>query len=257
MKPILFSIGSFILPSYYTFISLGILLGIFFFYRYSKRSGFPLVYMLDVSMIVVITCYLGARLFHVVFEMPQYYLQHPFDIFSFWKGGYVIYGGILFPLIFIYIYARRKRLSFLNITDLLAPSAAIGTALGRMACFLQGCCYGSPTSMPWGVVFPEGTNGGLTPSGVPLHPTQIYLVLVNFLIFLFLNWKFKHKKFAGELTYWYLLLYSIGRSFVEIFRNDFRGDLFYPYVSTSQFISLVIFVVVSYLLIKNYRKTQG
>jgi phosphatidylglycerol:prolipoprotein diacylglycerol transferase len=212
--------------------------------------------MLDVSIIVVITCYIGARLFHVIFEMPQYYLQHPFDIFSLWRGGYVIYGGILFPLIFIYIYARRKGISFLNITDLLAPSVAIGTALGRMACFLQGCCYGSPTSMPWGVIFPEGTNGGLTPSGVPLHPAQIYLVIVDLVMFLILNWRSGHKKFNGELTYWYLLLYSVGRSIVEIFRNDFRGDFFYPYMSTSQSISLVIFLVVSFLLIKNHRKTR-
>ena len=81
-------------------------------------------------------------------------------------------------------------------------------------------------------------------------------MLLNLTIFLILNWRFKYKKFNGELTYWYLLLYSVGRSFVEIFRDDFRGDLFYPYVSTSQFISLLIFVVVSYLLIKNYRSIK-
>ncbi|MEI6080369.1 MAG: prolipoprotein diacylglyceryl transferase [bacterium] len=256
MRPILFNIGSFSLPSYYTLISLGILLGIYFFYKYSKRSNFPVIYMLDVSIIVVATCYIGARLFHVLFEMPQYYLQHPQDVFSFWKGGYVIYGGILFPLLFVYIYAKRKGLSFLTITDLLAPSAAIGTALGRMACLLQGCCFGCPTTLPWGITFPKGANGGLTPSEIPLHPTQIYLMLLNLTIFLILNWRFKYKKFNGELTYWYLLLYSVGRSFVEIFRDDFRGDLFYPYVSTSQFISLLIFVVVSYLLIKNYRSIK-
>ncbi|MCX6112220.1 MAG: prolipoprotein diacylglyceryl transferase [Proteobacteria bacterium] len=256
MKPILFQIGSFYIPSYYTLISLGILLGIYFFYRYSKKSGFPTVYMLDVSIIVVATCYMGARLFHVIFESPQYYLQHPWDIFSFWKGGYVLYGGMLFPLIFIYIYAKRKKISFLNITDLLAPSVAIGTALGRMACLLQGCCFGCATNMPWGITFPEGANGGLTPSEIPLHPTQIYLMIVNFSIFLILNWRFKHKKFNGELTYWYLMLYAVGRSFVEIFRDDFRGDLFTPYMSTSQFISLIIFIIALGLLIKNYKKTN-
>jgi len=256
MKPILLHIGGLALPSYYTLISLGIMLGIYFFYRYSKRSGFPVVYMLDISIIVVITCYIGSRLFHVLFEMPQYYLQNPLEVFSFWKGGYVIYGGILFPLIFIYIYAKRKKLSFLGITDLLAPSAAIGTAIGRMACLLQGCCYGSPTDMPWGIVFPEGTNGGLTPAGVHLHPTQVYLMMVNFIIFLFLNWRYKHKKFNGELTYLYLTLYAVGRSLVEFFRDDFRGDLFYPYLSTSQFISLIIFLVSFYLLIRNYKKAH-
>ena len=256
MKPILFHIGSVYVPSYYTFISLGILLGIYFFYRYSKKAGFPVVNMLDVSIIVVATCYMGARLFHVIFESPGYYLQHPWDIFSFWKGGYVIYGGILFPLIFVYIYAKRKKLSFLNITDLMAPATAIGVALGRMACLLQGCCFGCPTDLPWGIVFPEGINGGLTPAGVALHPTQIYMMAFNLTIFFILNWRFKYRKFTGELTYWYLILYAVGRSIVEIFRDDFRGDLFAPYVSTSQFISLIIFIIASYQLIKNYKKIK-
>ncbi|MEI6092163.1 MAG: prolipoprotein diacylglyceryl transferase [bacterium] len=254
MKPILFHFGSFYIQSYYTFITLGILLGIYSFYRYSKRSNFSVIYMLDISIIVVATCYIGARLFHVIFEQPQYYFQHPIEMFYIWRGGYVIYGGILFPLIFIYIYAKRKGLEFLKITDLMAPATAIGTSLGRMACLLQGCCFGCQTSLPWGIVFPEGANAGLTPSHVPLHPTQIYLALVNLAIFFILNWRFKYKKFTGELTYWYLWLYSVGRSFVEIFRSDFRGDLFAPYFSTSQFISLIIFVITSFLLIKNYRK---
>lgn len=257
MKPILFHFGSFYVQSYYTFITLGILLGIYFFYRYSKRSDFPVTYMLDVSIIVVATCYIGARLFHIVFEQPQYYIQNPLEIFHIWKGGYVIYGGILFPLIFIYIYARRKGLDFLKITDLMAPATALGTALGRMACLFQGCCFGNPTHLPWAITFPEGANGGLTPSHVPLHPTQIYLVLVNLAIFLVLNWRFKYKKFNGELTYWYLLLYAVGRSFVEIYRYDFRGDLFSPYLSTSQFISLIILIITSFLLIKNYRKIKN
>jgi len=255
MKPTLLELGSFILPSYYTFISLGMLLGIYLFYHYSKKAKIPPIYAIDISLIVVISAYTGARLFHVIFEMPSYYISNPLQIFAFWKGGFVIYGGILLPIIFVYLYCKKKQLNFFLIADLLAPSVAIGTALGRIACLMQGCCFGSPTSMPWGVVFPHGANGGLTPSGIPLHPTQIYMSLMNLIIFLFLHLRLKNKRFNGEIMCWYFILYAIGRSIIEIFRSDFRGDLFSPYLSTSQFISLLIFITFTYILIKNYRKS--
>ena len=104
MKPVLFELGNFVLPSYYTFITLGMLLGIYMFYRYSKKNSIPYLAMIDISLIVIISAYVGARLFHIVFEMPSYYFKNPLEIFAIWKGGYVIYGGIIFPIIFVYIY---------------------------------------------------------------------------------------------------------------------------------------------------------
>jgi phosphatidylglycerol:prolipoprotein diacylglycerol transferase len=254
MKPVLLEFGTIVIPSYYTFISLGMLLGIYVFYNYTKKANVLPVYAIDISLIVIISSYIGARLFHILFEMPSYYLNNPLEVFAFWKGGFVIYGGILSPILFVYLYCRKKKIDFLLVTDLLAPSVAIGTALGRVACFMQGCCFGLPTSMPWGVVFPEGTNGGLTPSGISLHPTQIYMVLMNLVIFLVLYFRLKHKRFNGEITYWYFILYPVGRSIVEFFRNDYRGDLFDPYLSTSQFISLLIFLLSTYILLRKYKQ---
>lgn len=254
MKPVLLELGTIIIPSYYTFISLGMLLGIYIFYHYAKKANILPIHAIDISLVVIISAYAGARLFHIIFELPSYYLYNPLEIFAFWKGGFVIYGGILTPILFVYLYCKKKKIDFLFVADLLAPSVAIGTALGRIGCFMQGCCFGLPTSMPWGVAFPEGTNGGLTPSGIPLHPTQIYMSLMNLIIFFLLHFRSKHKRFNGEIMCWYFILYPFGRSIIEIFRSDFRGNLFSPYLSTSQFISLIIFLLSIYILAKKYIK---
>jgi phosphatidylglycerol---prolipoprotein diacylglyceryl transferase len=254
MRPILFHIGYTSIYSYYVFITLGIFLGLFFFYKYSKKSDLSPVSFVDISLISLITAYIGARLFHILFVMPKYYLEKPIEMFYFWNGGFVIYGAILIPPIFVYLYAKKKNLNFPKITDALAPAFSIGTALGRLACFMQGCCYGKPTDLPWGISFPEGANAGMTPTNIPLHPTQLYLALQGLVIFLILNYIFSRKKFDGELTLWFFILYPVTRIIIEYYRSDFRGDLFEPYLSTSQFISLIAALVALGFLIKKYVK---
>jgi len=254
MRPILFHIGYSSIYSYYLFITLGIFLGLFFFNYYSKKVGLEKLAFIDISLISITTAYIGARLFHVIFVMPKYYFEHPVRIFYFWEGGLVIYGAILIAPIGIYLYAKKKELKFAKITDALAPSFSIGYALGRVACLMQGCCYGCPTQQWFGISFPEGANAGMTPVNTPLQPTQIYLMLQGLIIFLILNYRFKHKKFDGEITLWFFILYSATRIIIEYYRGDFRGNLFEPYLSTSQFISLIVLVVATYILTKKYAK---
>jgi phosphatidylglycerol---prolipoprotein diacylglyceryl transferase len=257
MRPILFHIGYSSIYSYYVFITLGIFLGLFFFDRYSKKVGLDKLAFIDISLISLVTAYIGARLFHVLFVMPDYYLKNPIKVLYFWEGGLVIYGAILFPPLFVYLYAKKKKLNFYKIIDALVPSFSIGTALGRAACLLQGCCYGRPTSQLFGIVFPEGANAGMTPANIPLHPTQIYLILQGLVIFLILNNRFNHKKFDGEITLWFFIFYPITRIVIEYYRSDFRGNLFEPYLSTSQFISLIVAVAATYILSKKYAKRNN
>ncbi|MBN1113929.1 MAG: prolipoprotein diacylglyceryl transferase [Oligoflexia bacterium] len=258
MHPVLFSMGHTHVASYYVFITLGICAGLYVFYLNMRRSGIDPVVMIDIGLIATFSCYIGARLFHVIFEQPGYYLQHPLAMFEFWKGGYVFYGGILLPLFLIYFYTRKKGLSYLMITDHLATPFFIGTVIGRFACLMQGCCYGKHTALPWGIVFPQNAFGPV-PKGTPLHPTQVYMMLSALIIFFIVRYIFKNRKFNGETTYWSFILYGTGRSIVEFFRADFRGDLFTPYLSTSQFISLVLVVISAVMLVKGYslRKKAG
>jgi phosphatidylglycerol:prolipoprotein diacylglycerol transferase len=254
MKPILCHIGSWSIYSYHFFIVLGIFLGLVFFYRYSKKSGISQVAFTDISLISIISAYVGARLFQILFVMPGFYFSHPLEMLYFWKGGFVIYGAILVPPIFVYLYAKKNGLVLSRITDALAPSFSIGYGLGRVACLMQGCCYGKPTDLPWGITFPEGANAGMTPANIPLHPTQVYLVLQGLVIFFVLDFLFRRKKFDGEITLWFFIMYPITRIVIEYYRSDFRGDLFEPYLSTSQLISLIVVIIAIGILIKNHVK---
>ncbi len=246
--------GSWSIYSYHAFIMFGICLGLFFFHRYSKRSGISKIAFADISLISIISAYLGARLFQILFVMPEFYFSHPMEMLYFWKGGFVIYGAILVPPVFVYLYAKSKGLLFSRITDAMAPSFSIGYALGRIACLMQGCCYGKITNLPWGISFPEGTNAGMTPSNIHLHPTQLYMVFQGLIIFLILDILFRRKKFDGEITLWFFILYPVTRIFIEYFRSDFRGTLFEPYLSTSQFISLIVVLIASVILITKHVK---
>lgn len=241
MSPELFYIGKYAVSSYYSLITLGIFVGLFIFHLGIKKAKLNTVITIDIGLIISFSAYFGARLFHVIFEMPEFYLKNPAEIFAFWKGGYVYYGGVLFPLIFIYIYCRKKNIKMITLTDLMAPGVALGTAVGRIGCLLQGCCYGHATTMPWGITFPFDTPDP-TPKGISLHPTQLYMSVGNLLIFVFLYFLGKKTQKQGVQTYSYLIIYGIGRSVIEFFREDFRGDLFSPYLSTSQLISLIVVI---------------
>lgn len=230
MRPILFSINGFDIPSYYTLISLGIIIGFLFFYKKAKKE-INENNLIDIGIIISITSYLGARIFHIIFEEPKFYFENPSLIFNFSQGGYVFYGGVIFSVLAVYIYSKIKKIDFLKITDYLAIGVSLGTAIGRMGCLLQGCCFGKISSF------------GIYLHGATRHPTQLYLSLNSLVIFIVLMFLFKKQKFKGQITFIYLILYSIGRAIIEFFRADFRGNLFDPYLSTSQFISIIILTI--------------
>jgi phosphatidylglycerol:prolipoprotein diacylglycerol transferase len=137
---------------------------------------------------------------------------------------------------------KKHRLPAWKVADMGAPSIALGEAIGRWGCFAAGCCYGKPTDGPLGVRFtdPFAHDAVGTPLDVPLHPTQIYLSVNAFLIFLILQWAYRRRTFDGEVFWLYVLLYAITRGLIENFRGDsVRGFLIPGVLSTSQFIGLV------------------
>jgi phosphatidylglycerol---prolipoprotein diacylglyceryl transferase len=242
LRPVLFKIGSFEVPSYYTLINLGIIIGFIVFYFLSKKENIKRNNAIDIAIIISITAYFGAKIFHIIFENFSFYLKNPIEIIYFWKSGYVYYGGILTSVLFVYIYAKIKKLDLFKIFDLLSIGVSLGTGIGRIACLLQGCCYGIKTNVPWSIFL----------HGAFRHPTQVYLSLNSFMIFFILLLIYKYrKKLDGTITFFYLILYSIGRSIIEFYRADFRGSFFEPYLSTSQAIS--IFIIITSIIIIIYR----
>jgi phosphatidylglycerol:prolipoprotein diacylglycerol transferase len=184
-------------------------------------------------------------------------------IFKVWRGGLAYYGGFIFAAIFGLAYARKHRLGRWLVADLAAPWIAFGLALTRVGCFLNGCCYGKVSHLPWAVHFPRGSTpweaqraAGLISEGspaLPVHPTQLYLALLNFAVFLLLYFVVRRRKRVdGQVFAWFLIGKGVVRSFVEIFRDDDRG-VFFGWLSTSQILSLPLVACGIYLLLHGLR----
>jgi phosphatidylglycerol:prolipoprotein diacylglycerol transferase len=180
-----------------------------------------------------------------------------------WRGGLAYYGGFIFAAAFGLWYGRKHRLGMWKVADLASPWIAFGLAITRVGCFLNGCCYGKVSNVPWAVRFPQDSIVqraqvdahliAATDPALPVHPTQLYLAALNLLTFFVLYyWVRPRKRFNGELFAWLLILKGVFRSFVEIWRDDERGVLF-GWLSTSQMLSVPLVLLGVYLLWRSRR----
>lgn len=256
MFPDLITVGPFTLHTYGLFVASGFLVGLLVTLRLGKAEGLSSQQIMDMGFLMILSAVVGSRVLYVVMNL-SHYLRHPLEAFKIWQGGLVFSGGVLCVILAMAWYTRRHGLSLLQIGDLWAPAAAIGQGIGRIGCFMAGCCYGAPADLPWAVVF---TNPGcLAPLGVSLHPTQIYSALAGFLIFGILLAIRSRKAFAGQVLLWYLILHSTGRLALERFRGDDRGVLLESSMTATQFIALVILLgaVVTLIFLKHrHRKSS-
>jgi phosphatidylglycerol:prolipoprotein diacylglycerol transferase len=183
-----------------------------------------------------------------------------FAIFEVWRGGLAYYGGFIVATLYGLWFARKHRMGVWKVADLCAPWIAFGLALTRFGCFLNGCCFGKVSTAPWAVRFPIGSPaweaqrdahlivGNVAP--YPVHPTQIYLSLLNLLTFLVLYFVIRRRRrFEGQVFAWLLICKGVFRSFVEIWRDDERGVLF-GWLSTSQILSVPLVALGIYLLVR-------
>ena len=237
MHPVLLQFGKITVYTYGFLIAVGFVVGILLAKKEAARVGKDPDMIMDMSFYIIISAILGSRLFYVL-TTPEVYLHDPIEIFKIWNGGLVFYGGFIVSLITAVIYIKLKQLMLWETADIFAPAIAIGQFFGRLGCFSAGCCYGKICDLPWAVTFRHPDS--LAPTGLPLHPTQLYHAFSNLFIFGFL-WCFrKHTKFHGQLFWIYVTVYGITRAFLEIFRNDFRGHVFFNTFSISQMIGGVM-----------------
>lgn len=180
-----------------------------------------------------------------------------------WRGGLTFYGGFIFATAFGLYFAHKHRMGLWKVADLCAPWIAFGLGLTRIGCLLNGCCYGKLAQVPWAVRFPVGSPSWEAQRdahliaeralALPVHPTQVYLSILNFLTFVVLYFAIKpRKRFDGQIFAWLLILKGVFRSFVEIWRDDDRG-VFWGFLSTSQLISLPLVAFGIVLLVRSSR----
>ena len=163
---------------------------------------------------------------------------------AFWEGGLTLYGGVILALVACYAALRVKGLSFRQTADRLGPTWVLLLVAGRIGCFLNGCCYGRPTALPWGLT----SEGSALVSGysVPTHPTQLYSALWGLIVFGTMWAVRRRPKFTGQVGLVFCLLHPVGRFFIEYFRADPRGVWrFFGAVtlSESQILSLLLFLL--------------
>ena len=262
MYPELFRIGNFPINTYGVFLAIAFLCAILIAVRLARRDGLPAEKIYDLSLWMLLAGLVGSKIL-MLFTEPDY-RDNPalFLSLDFLRSGGVWYGGLLGAVLAGYFLMKRYKLPWWKTADACAPGIAIGNFFGRQGCFAAGCCWGKPTTLPWGVKFSEA---GHQITGVPidahLHPTQLYESFGMLLVFLFLLWLHKRKRFDGQVILAYALLYSAIRFAIEFVRDDPRGDVFgltsLTGLSTSQLISLVIGIWALILLIRRHRRANS
>lgn len=226
----------------------GFLLGVHRASRVAKAKNIPSERMWDLGLVVLVSGILGARLIYILLNPAH---ESFAEFFQLWNGGLSFHGGMSFAILAGWIFLRRAKIPFWTVADIAAPSAAIGYAIARIGCFLNGCCYGAPTSLPWGIRFIDQD----TPTP-PSHPTQLYASLANIAIFFILTRLEKNNRAPGFVFVSYLGMYSVYRFMIEFLRKGYTAEPWVLGLTQAQWASLVIIIVCVASLVRLLHKRQ-
>jgi len=240
MFPRLLELGPLTVYSYGVLLAAAYLFALYFAVRRARRFGLDGNRVLDLGIYLIISALVGAKLLLLIVDF-DFFRRNPAELWTLARSGGVFYGGLVLAFAVGMWYMRKHRLAVWPTSDAIAPGIALGHVIGRFGCLLAGCCYGTATSLPWGITFSDAfaaANVG-TPLHVALHPTQLYEAGTEFVILMFLLATEKLWRRHAGWTFWvYILLYGVSRFVIEMFRGDPRGMTMG--FSTSQVISMVL-----------------
>ena len=250
INPVAFTIGSFSLRWYAVIVLLAVVFLVWWSARFAKSAGYGKDFVFGAVLWAVPLGVIGAKLIHVADDL-SYYVAHPADIAS--PGGFAIFGAILGALLGVWIYCRIRRVSFAPLGDVMAPGIILAQAIGRIGCTINGCCYGASSYLLWAVTWTHPNT--YAPLGMPVHPTQIYELLWDLLVFAILWWILRGRlKQPGALFAAYLALYSLGSFFIRFLRGD--ASAFAGIFNEGQVISLLVFTIATGFLITQYKASR-
>ncbi len=250
INPIVFSIGPFDVRWYGIMVVLAVVAVIALAILEARRVGLSEDHIYNVALWGIIGGILVSRLLHVI-DKWDYYMANPRQIIGF--EGLTVYGAVLGALIAVLIYCRVKKISFWQMGDIIAPGAIVGQAIGRIGCLLNGCCYGLPTSLPWGVVYTNPAS--FCPLGESFQPTQVYHILWDLIGFGIL-WSVRRKlEPKGSLFLLYLAIYAAGDLAIRFVRvgEPFRPGLFFNLQQAQLIGILILLVTVPWMIIRMWR----
>ena len=262
MKPIIYQFNppewmSF-LPETVTIHSYGVMigLGIIFSYLLAIRLGKSLKVDSDktasIFFWVFIASVIGGKIFFY-FENPEIYFTDPSKMITKPGGGFVFYGSLIFAIPTLIWYLRKSKIPVWDYLDIVAIYGPLLHLFGRMGCFMAGCCHGKACSPAYGIIFSDPDTKA-NPMNTPVYPTQLYSVILLLGIILFLYFYRNKKKFAGQMFLLYVIIYSIGRGIIEIFRGDeARGYIIDGILSHSQLIAIVMIAITAIVWMKRQK----
>lgn len=258
MKSVLFQWGVLTIYSYGTVLALAFILVLVLMVHRGKKHGMSPQMIYDLNVFIIVGGLIGARLAYVILNWEEFSHQ-PLEILMIHRGGLVFYGSLLGGMLFLWIYLKRHKMPFLKMADLMAPLLALGHGIGRLGCFLNGCCYGRPTQSFLAVNFPQKSLPAqhYGPENL-LHPTQLYEMGTLIILFIILQWHDRHKEFEGQTFLCYLMFYPVVRFFMEFLRGD--NPFVIPEVLTVyQVVSIGLFGVglILYLKLKNKKNVSS
>lgn len=259
MFPRLLTIGDAVtLHTYGLLVASGLLAGIYTASRYARRAGADPGVVWNLGVYMALAGLLGSKLALVMSEWSYYstHLRELLSVNTLYSGG-VWHGGLLLAVALGGWYTWRYQLSFASLGDAYAPGIAIGHALGRVGCFMAGCCWGKPAEVAWAVTFTDPYSARIVgvPLGVALHPTQLYEAAAEFLIFAFLVILWRRRSFTGQVFVAYMMLYAAARFVIEFYRGDPRGDyLFNGTLSQAQVVSVALFLAAGLFGLYQWRR---
>jgi phosphatidylglycerol:prolipoprotein diacylglycerol transferase len=216
--PVAFEIGPLVVRWYALAYIVGLILGWKYAVWLNRRPAglVPQAALDDFLAWAVIGIVLGGRIGYVLFYQPDYFLENPLAVFELWRGGMSFHGGLLGIILAMLLFARKRGVSFLALTDLVAAAGPIGLFLGRLANFVNGELYGRASDAPWAMIFPTG-------GPAPRHPSQLYEAalegIVLFLVVFVLATAFQARRWPGAISGTFLAGYGIARIVAEFFRE--------------------------------------
>ncbi|MDT2387576.1 MULTISPECIES: prolipoprotein diacylglyceryl transferase [Enterococcus] len=252
---IFLSFGPFTIYWYAIFIVTGITIGFVLADMKARKIGLPKDTITDLLLYGLPISIISARLYYVIFEMDSY-ISNPISIIKIWEGGLAIHGGLIGAVITGVIYCNKKKLSFWLVADVVAPSIVIGQIIGRWGNFMNQEAYGNIVSRSFlqSLRLPDFIINQMFIDGAYRQPTFLYESLWNVGVLIILILLSRKKKFTGQIFLTYIMLYSVGRFWIEGLRTD--SLMLTPNLRVAQILSVILLVVstCTYVYFKNIRE---
>jgi len=193
--------------SYGLLLAIAFLLGTWLSLREARRLGLDEDRLVTVILVVLVSSVMGARALYVL-EHVQEFRREWGSVLAVWQGGLTLYGGVVAGTVAGLLTARQLSMPMWTVADALTPALALGTVIGRIGCFLNGCCYGTPTQLPWGVVFPPDSFAGLEFGNATVHPSQLYFALAGLVLFAVV-WLLRGRLRVPGTLFWVFLVSGV------------------------------------------------